>query len=111
MENDPDNKAYREGRKTRPVVQTLLAETGFVISEGGGFSELIKFQEHSQQYKITVYQGLACEDIIFEGQVDSPKRINLLYDEVEQPYHVMVNITVAMAKRFLCNARTKTCAS
>jgi hypothetical protein len=33
---------------------------------------------------ITVYQVLACEDIMFEGQVDSPKTIKLLYDDFEQ---------------------------
>ena len=48
---------------------------------------------------------------IFEGQVDSPKRINLLYDDVEQHYHVIVNITGTMAKRFMCNACNKSSAS
>jgi hypothetical protein len=38
---------------------------------------------------------------MFEGQVDSPKRINLLYDNVERHYHVIVNITGAMAKRLM----------
>jgi hypothetical protein len=83
LENDPDYKAYRKGRKIRPVVQKLLAETGISLTEGGGIPQLIKFQEHFRQYKITVYKGQACEDIIFQGQVDSPKKINQLYDEVE----------------------------
>ena len=77
-ENDPDYKAYRQGRKIRPVVQKLLAETYLDLPEGGGFPLLIKFQEHIQQYKITIYQSLACEYIIFEGKVDSPKKINML---------------------------------
>jgi len=72
--------------------------------------ELIKFQEHFRVYKITAYRGLACEDIMFEGQVDSPKRINLLYDDVERHYHVIVNITCTMAKRFMCKACNKSCA-
>jgi len=88
----------------RPVVQKLLAETGIALSEGGGIPTLIKSQEHFRQYKITVYQGLACEDIIFEGQLDSPKKINLLYDDDEQHYHAIVNITGAMAKKYVCNA-------
>jgi len=67
VENDPNYKAYRQGRKIRPVVQKLLAETGISLTEGGGISQLIKFQEHFWQYKITVYQCLACEDVIFEG--------------------------------------------
>ena len=99
MENDPDYKVYRKGRKIRPVVQKLLAETGLDLSEGGVISQLIKFQVHLRQYKITVYQGLACEDIIFEGQVVSTKKISLIYDDVEQHYHVIVNITGAMAKK------------
>jgi len=97
VENGPDCKAYRQGRKIRPVVQKLLDKTGIALSGGGGIPELIKFQEHFPEYKITVYQGLACGDIMLEGQVDSPKRNNLLYDDVEQHYHVIVNITGAMA--------------
>ena len=84
LENDPDYKAYVQCRKKRPVVQKLLAKTVLNLSEGGGIPELLKFQEHFRQYNITVYGGLACEDVIFQGQVDSPKKINLLYDDVEQ---------------------------
>ena len=65
LENDPDYKAYVQGRKIRRVVQKLLAKTGLDLSEGGGIPELLKFQEHFRQCKITVYRGLACEDIIF----------------------------------------------
>ena len=103
LENDPDYKPYQQGRKIRLVVQTLLSKTGLDLPGRGGIPQLIKFQEHFREYKITVYHGLACEDIIFLGQVDSPKRINLLYDDVEQHYHVIVNITGSMAKGFMCN--------
>jgi len=44
---------------------------------------------------------------MFEGQIDSTKRINLLYDEVERHYHVIVNITGAMAKKYVCKACNK----
>ena len=54
-----------------------------------------------------MYQDLACEDIMFEGQVDFPKRINLNYDDVERHYHAIVNITGTMAKRFMCKACNK----
>ena len=57
LENDPDYKAYRKGRKIRPVVQKLLAETGISLTEGGGIPQLIKFQEHFRQYKITVFEA------------------------------------------------------
>jgi hypothetical protein len=43
---------------------------------------------------------------MFEGQIDSPKRINLLYDDDEQHYRVIVNITGAMAK-YVCKACNK----
>ena len=82
-ENDPNYTSYRDGRNIRPVVRKLLAETGIVLSGGRGIPELIKFQEHFRENRITVYQVLACEDILFEGQVDSPKKINLFYDDVE----------------------------
>ena len=75
VENDPNYKAYQQGRKIRPVVQKLLAVTGLDVTESGGIPQLIKFQEHFRQYKITVYQVLTFEDIIFEGQVDSPKKL------------------------------------
>ena len=110
-ENDPEYVAYRIGYKIRPVVQKLLDRTGISLSGGGGIPGILKSQEHIREYKLTVYQGLACEDIIFEGQVNSPKRINLLYDDVEQHYQVIVNITGAMAKKYVCNACNKSCAS
>ena len=67
----------------------------------------MKFQEHFRDYKINVYHGLACEDIMFEGKVDSPKRINLLYDDFERHYHVFVSMTGAMARRYVCKACNK----
>ena len=98
-----------QGRKIRPVVKKLLSKTGIDLSGGGGIPELLKFQEHFRQYKITVYRGLACEDVIFQGQVDSSKKINRLYDDVEQHYHVIVNITGAMPKTYVCKACNKWC--
>jgi hypothetical protein len=111
MENDPDYKAYRQGRKIRPVDQKLLAETGISLTEGGGIPLLIKFQEHFRPYKITVYRGLACKDIIFKGQVDSPKKINLLYDDVEQHLSRDREYNGRDAKRFMCSACKKSSSS
>jgi len=51
-----------------------------------------------------VYQGLGCDDIIYEGQVDPSKHLNLLYDDVERHYHVITNLTGAVAKKYVCNA-------
>jgi hypothetical protein len=69
LKNDPNYKEYRKGRKIRPVVQKLLAETGISLTEGVGIPQLIKFQEHFRQYKRTVYHVLACEDLIRSGSV------------------------------------------
>ena len=74
MENDPHYKVYRKDRKIRQVVQTVLETTGIDLSNGAGIHELVRFQKHFRQYKIVVYRGLSCEDIMFEGQVDSPKK-------------------------------------
>jgi hypothetical protein len=43
-----------------------------------------------------VYSGLGCDSIIFDGQVASPLRINLLYDG--EQYNVIKNLTVVMEK-------------
>jgi len=73
VENDPDYKAYRQGRMRRQVVQTLLETTGIDLSNGAGIPEFVTFQEIFRHYKIVVYRRLSCEDIMFEEQVDSPK--------------------------------------
>ena len=56
-----------------------------------------------------MYQGLGCDDILYEGQVDSSKHLNLLYDDVERHYHVVTNLTGAMAKRYVRKACHKSC--
>jgi len=40
LENDANYKAYRQGRKIRPVVQSLLQETGIDLTRGGGNPKL-----------------------------------------------------------------------
>ena len=57
LNNEPNYKAYRQARKILPVVDQLLV-TGIDLKNGAGISELIKFQEHFQEYKIVVYSGL-----------------------------------------------------
>ena len=46
---------------------------------------------------------------MFEGQVDSTKRLNILYDGVERHYHVIVKLTGAMARRNVCKVRNNVC--
>jgi len=80
VDNNGNYTAYRKGRKIRPLVQALLQETAIDLTNGGGVTELNRFQENFRDYKIVVYQGLRCKDIIFEAQVDSSQHLNLLYD-------------------------------
>jgi hypothetical protein len=109
LTNDPNYKAYREGRKIRPMVDHLLEATGIDLTNGGGVPELTRFQEHFQEYRIVVYGGLECEAIIFDGQIESENRINLQYDDVTCHYHVIANVTGAMAKKYVCKGCNKGC--
>ena len=109
LENDPNYNSYRRGYSILPVVQKLLKTTGIDLSYGAGTPELFRFQEHFRECKILVYQGLSWEDIMFEDQIDSSKRINLLYDEVERHYHVIANLTAATARKYACKGFNKAC--
>jgi hypothetical protein len=109
LKNGPNYNPYRCGWKIHPVVQKLLQMTQLNLDTGVGIPELIRFQEHFSEYRIIVYTGLKCDQIMYDGQVDSPKRINLLYDDVTRHYHVINNLTGAMAKKFLCKACNKGC--
>jgi len=99
VENDENYKDYRQGRKIHPVVEALLQETGIDLTRGGRITELNRSQERIRDYKIVVYQGLGCDDIMYEGEVDSSKHLNLLYDDVESHYHVITNLTGALDKK------------
>jgi len=46
---------------------------------------------------------------MFEGRVDSAKRLNLVYEDVERHYHVITNPAGAMARRYVCTACNKSC--
>jgi len=92
-------------------VNHLLATTGIDLSIGGGISELIRFQEYFKEYRIVVFGGLHCEDITFDGHVESQKRINLLYDNVKHHLHVINSVTGALSRRFVCKGCNKGCES
>jgi len=36
--------------------------------KGKGIPEIARSQEHFREYKIVVYQGLSCDNIVFEGR-------------------------------------------
>jgi len=46
---------------------------------------------------------------MYQGHVESDKRINLLFDDVIRHYHVICNLTGAMAKRYVCEGCNKGC--
>jgi hypothetical protein len=83
--------------------------TGIDLTNGGGIPELIKFQEHFKGYRIVVLGGLNCKDLVFNRQVETEKRINLLYDVVTHHYHVINSIPGAFARRFGCKDCNKGC--
>ena len=109
LTKDRNYKAYIQGRKIYPKVDQLLAATGISLDNGAGIPKLERFQEHFRQYKIVVYTGLNCEEIMFEGHVEATERLNLLYDEVTR--HVIGNLTAAMARRYVYKACGKRCRS
>jgi hypothetical protein len=100
--NDPNYNSYRRGYKIRPVVYNLLATTGIDLGQGAGIPEIFRFQEHLGEYKIVVYEGVNCDNIMYEGRLELPMRINLLYEELTRHYHVIGSLTGAMTKQFVC---------
>ena len=46
---------------------------------------------------------------MLEGQVDPSKHLNLLFDDVERHYHVIINLTSAMTKKYVSNSCHKSC--
>jgi len=91
------------------VVNSLLETTGIDLSRGGGVPELMRLQEHFKEYRIVVFGGLNCEDVYFDGQVETEKRINLVYDDVKRHYHVINNLKGAMPRRYICKGCNKGC--
>ena len=100
LNNYPNYNSSRRGRKIRPAVQNLLETTGINLDRGGGIRELERFQDQFKEYRIGVFAGLNCDEIYFDGQVNSEKRLNLLYDDVDH-HHVITNLTGAMARRYV----------
>jgi len=71
--------------------------------------ELMRFQEHFKEYRIIVFGGVDCEDIYFDGKVESEKRINLVYDAVQRYFHVINSLTGAMTRQYACRGCNKGC--
>ena len=105
--DEKNYQSYRKGYRIRPVVDQLLETTGVDLSRGGGVRELMRFQQHFKEYRIVVFKGLECKDIMFDGKVDSEKRLNLVYDEVHHHFHVINNVTGALSQQYFCKGCNK----
>jgi len=111
VHNESNYKSYHDGWKIRLLVQNLIKMTCIDLTNGAGFLELARSQKHFGEYKILVYQAISCDNVMFERQVESSKRINLIYDEVDRHHHVIINPTSAMARRYVCRTGKKSCIS
>jgi hypothetical protein len=109
LTKDPNYNSYRRGCKIHVEVDRLLEATGIDLTNGAGIPELMRFQEHFKEYRIVVFAGLNCEDIMFDGQVESENRINLLYDEVSQHFHVIGSLTGALSRKYVCKGCNRGC--
>ena len=49
VENDSNYKSHRDGWKIRPVIRNLLETTCIDLTNGTGFPQLAKFQEHFRE--------------------------------------------------------------
>jgi hypothetical protein len=85
--------------------------TGIDLTHGRGIPELMKLQENFKDYRIVVSGVLHCEDILFDGQVESEKIINQLYDDAAHLYHVIINVPSAISRKYFCKGCNKGCAS
>ncbi|XP_055918297.1 uncharacterized protein LOC129950379 [Eupeodes corollae] len=69
--------------------------------EGCGIPELKIFQQHLKEYKITVYNhGTKGRDIIFEGDNDEKKKINLIYHN--NHFNLITSLTAAFCCSYYC---------
>ena len=63
------------------MVRQLLESTDMNLEEGVG---IYTTSGILQRISNCCFSALDCEDIFFDGQFQSEKRINLLYDETER---------------------------
>jgi hypothetical protein len=80
--------------------------TGIDLRNSGVVPELITFQEHFIEYRIVVFGGLNCKDIVFDGR-EEPKKIKLLYDDITHHYHVINSVTGALSQESVCKSCNK----
>ena len=93
----------------RPVVRDLLETPGVDLMSGPGIPVLARIQEYFREDKLVLYQGLSYINIMFERQLLSAKRLNILYDDVERRYRMFTNLKGAPERRYVSKACNKSC--
>ena len=97
VNGDTMYESCRNGYRLKKPVADLLKYSGFDISNGGGFEEFGRFQDHISDYQIIVFDGLETDRIMFSGNSRSAKKLRLLYDRENEHYNVITNLKDAMA--------------
>jgi hypothetical protein len=105
--HNPNYVSYRKGMKIKPKVDELIRSSGVNLSKWVGIPELELLQRYLDSYRIVVYSGFRCENIIFDGRTNSDKSLNLLYDIENKHFNVIINLTGAMGKEYVCPGCSK----
>jgi len=96
VNGDTKYESYRNGYGLKKPVADLLKYSGFDISNGGGFEEFGRFQDHISDYQIIVFDGLETDRLMFRGNSRSANKLRLLYDRENEHYNVITNLKDAI---------------
>lgn len=101
---EPNLKKLRQSTKqqTNLALQMLKEADLTIPQEGAGIPELKILQNYLHEYKIVVYQyATKGKDVIFEGDNDVPKKINLIYHKGH--YNLITSLTATFACNYYCD--------
>jgi G:T-mismatch repair DNA endonuclease (very short patch repair protein) len=101
---DPNYAKIRRdiGKEQTFRAESLIKNLGVKIpEEGAGIFELKQLQNYLTEYNITVYKyGTKGREVVFDGSIDSPLKINLLYNDGH--YNVITSLTAAFCCTYFC---------
>jgi len=100
---DPTYQSYKDGKGLKKPVEDLLKASGADLSNGGGFEELRRFQDHLSDNQIIVFDDLNTDRFMFSGNSHSAKKLHLIYDRDNEHYNVIISLKGAMAKKYICS--------
>ena len=103
VNGDPKYQSYRDGKGLKKPVEDLLKASGVDLSNGGGFEELRRFQDHLSDNQIIVFDDLNTDRFMFSGNSHSAKKLHLIYDRDNEHYNVIISLKGAMAKKYICS--------